>query len=597
MTVFKRKISLAIILVSLTIAVVLLHYGWRTFASLQQLRAAETAHFSESGDLARSFRELQRALGFGGYIHNVKEYLLHRDPNQLFILEANIEEIEEAYSFIREHFLATPQSTSALKTLDKFISSIHDQYEILNDPEKQKLDPEKLDLLLGVDDPVNLSAIVTLEGLETTYGNTAVREIKTNIDQLVNRLVLASALLPITLIIGCYLAWLLNETLNAKQELEKTRQALLEQDEWLEETGRIAKVGGWELDVETGKVDWTWETYRIHGLSPCQAPQLEEAINYYPPESRVILEPALKRALEAGEPFDLELQFINAAGENLIVRPICRPVIKDGKVVRLRGSLQDITERRQLETRLRQAEKMEAVGTMAGGIAHNFNNALAIIIGNIELAKFKIQPGTDETHCLDQALIAAQKSTELVRQIMTFSRQDLHDKVPIQIAQVVNETFELLKSTIPANIDLQCEISTAGLNATISADASRIREALVHLCNNAVQAVEGQGTVKISLITVALQPKDISVPFKCAAGTFACLDVQDTGCGMRKETVEKIFDPFFTTKDIGGGTGIGLSTVHGIVVHHGGLIKVQSTLGQGTKFSLFFPLVAEVKLG
>ncbi len=246
-------------------------------------------------------------------------------------------------------------------------------------------------------------------------------------------------------------------------------------------------------------------------------------------------------------------------------------------------------ERNELEQQLRQKYKMEAVGLMAGGIAHNFNNNLAIILGNLELIKMRTSADAKLGEYLDNATIGVHRSRTLVQQIMTYSRQNTHRKTPIQPALVIEETCKLLRSTMPTSVELEFHSSSLPEMA-IQADSTRIQEALLNLCNNAVHAMNEKGTLTISLHTTHLDMADIPAQFDCQPGLFAELTIKDTGSGMTPEIIDKIFDPFFTTKDVDEGTGMGLATVLGIVEQHEGLIKVASEPGEGTTFALYFPV-------
>lgn len=245
----------------------------------------------------------------------------------------------------------------------------------------------------------------------------------------------------------------------------------------------------------------------------------------------------------------------------------------------------------EFEIQLRQKYKMEAVGVMAGGMAHNFNNNLAIILGNLELSKMKLSPQGEIGEFLDNAQIAALRSRDLVKQIMTYSRKEAQSHASLQLALLLKETISLLKSTIPTSVNLQQEVSPDCEQAYIQADASQIQECLLNLCNNAVYAMEEQGELILRLERVELKQKDIPANHSCSPGDFLCLSVQDNGCGISVEIQEKIFDPFFTTKDLHQGTGMGLSTVHGIVEQHHGMITVESNVGLQTIFHLYFPVI------
>ncbi len=262
------------------------------------------------------------------------------------------------------------------------------------------------------------------------------------------------------------------------------------------------------------------------------------------------------------------------------------------------STARDIRERkaaelkqRQLEQQLHQKYKMEAVGLLAGGIAHNFNNSLGIVLGNIELALNKLDRPAETESYLKRAKEAILHSRNLVRQILSYSRQESHSQVPGQLTTIIEQAMQMIRPTIPSSVDLVCR--GCGQHATILADASRIQEALINLCNNAVQAMNEKGRLTIALDVVAVSPSDIPRQAECSPGQYARLSVSDTGCGMAPETLEKIFDPFFTTKPVHEGTGIGLTTVQGIVSQHGGFIRVASRPFVETTFELYFPLVAD----
>jgi len=269
----------------------------------------------------------------------------------------------------------------------------------------------------------------------------------------------------------------------------------------------------------------------------------------------------------------------------------------DGRSVRLEVAT-NITKRKQaeaeqqkLESQLQQKFKMEAVGVLAGGMAHNFNNNLSIILGNVELSKLKLSAPNEIGDYLDNAKTAVLRSRDLIKQILTYSRQNSQDKIPTKLPLIIDETLQLLDSTLPATINLQLSIAEDSRNSVINADASQIQECLINLCNNAVHAMNEAGDITISLENTELRKQDISVLYENKPGRYTKLSVQDTGCGISAEAIDKIFDLFYTTKGVDEGTGIGLSTLQGIVKQHEGIIKVNSVLGAGTTFELYFPII------
>jgi signal transduction histidine kinase/ActR/RegA family two-component response regulator len=255
------------------------------------------------------------------------------------------------------------------------------------------------------------------------------------------------------------------------------------------------------------------------------------------------------------------------------------------------ASLRDITERKKMEEDLFQARKMEAIGLMAGGIAHNFNNNLSIILGNVELSQLQTHGQEDVTAFLADAKTAILRSRDLVQQILTYGRKSAHNQVPTVLAQVIDETLKLLRATLPSTVKLEQDNKPEYKDISIMADASRIQEVLLNFCTNAVDAMHREGTIKLSLEVAELSAQDIPAQFHCSPGHYAKLSTQDSGCGIAPDMIDKIFDPFFTTKELNEGTGMGLATVKGIIEQHQGLIKVKSTPGEGSIFELYFPLI------
>jgi PAS domain S-box-containing protein len=251
----------------------------------------------------------------------------------------------------------------------------------------------------------------------------------------------------------------------------------------------------------------------------------------------------------------------------------------------------DITEKKALEAKLRQAQKMEAIGTLAGGIAHDFNNILTAISGYTQLAVIKAGDNKKVTRDLEQVTNAARRAKDLVRQILTFSRQAEQKQQPIHLSPIVTETLKLLRSSMPSSIALRKNITTPG---PILADPSQIHQIIMNLATNAYHAMqETGGILGISVQEVILNDTELPVDIKIKQGTYIRLEVSDTGYGMDEETKAKIFEPYFTTKEVGKGTGLGLAVVHGIVSAHHGHINVYSEPGQGTTFHVYLPRVDE----
>jgi len=262
----------------------------------------------------------------------------------------------------------------------------------------------------------------------------------------------------------------------------------------------------------------------------------------------------------------------------------------------------DITDRKhadearaRLEAQLRESQKMQAIGTLAGGIAHDFNNILAAILGNVALAQQQAGLDPAARHSLEQITTSAVRARSLVQQILAFSRRQPQRLVRQPLRPLVEEAVRLLRPILPALVELEVTLADAPL--TVEADATQLQQVVMNLCTNAWHALQGQaGRVTVGLGAVFIDAEAAQRLGELQPGSFAHLWVSDSGCGMDEATRLRVFEPFFTTKPVGQGTGLGLSVVHGIVTAHHGAITVASTPGQGSRFDIYFPLVAEAAL-
>ena len=254
----------------------------------------------------------------------------------------------------------------------------------------------------------------------------------------------------------------------------------------------------------------------------------------------------------------------------------------------------DVTQNRRLVQELQQSQKMESIGTLAGGIAHEFNNILGGIFGFLDIAREDVPVNSPVQESLDEIHRLGMRARNVVKQILAFSRKDHQKKRPIQLSLVLKEELKMLRATIPATIEIRHHLDASC--GAIMADPMQIQQVIMNLCVNAKDAMENKGGVlDISLSPVVLDMADIRLHPDLPPGEYAKLSVSDTGSGIAPEIMDKIFDPFFTTKDVGKGTGMGLSVVHGIIKDHGGTITLSSKSGEGTTFTVLLPVTdAEV---
>jgi signal transduction histidine kinase/CheY-like chemotaxis protein len=259
----------------------------------------------------------------------------------------------------------------------------------------------------------------------------------------------------------------------------------------------------------------------------------------------------------------------------------------DGRMVKLQTAT-DITYLKQMEERLRQVHKMESMGTLAGGVAHDFNNILAGILGYAQLVEmYRGEPGKVKNF-IEQVIKAANRASGLVQQILTFSRHSEYQKQPLNLFNLVKEVLSLVRASLPSTIEIRENLVS---KATIMGDPTQIHQVIMNLCTNASHAMgDTPGVLTVALNNIEISESKKVAGFSMDKGKYVELEIRDTGHGMADTVLERIFDPYFTTKGIGKGTGMGLAVVYGIVKTHQGLIKAESDVGSGSSFRVFFPI-------
>lgn len=381
-------------------------------------------------------------------------------------------------------------------------------------------------------------------------------------------------------------------------EQKLIEEKLRENEFFLRQSQQIGQIGGWRADPVRNTVMWTAEVYEMVGMPLDYQPDLETALDFYPPKSRKYVMSNLQHTLQSGEPFSIQTELRASNGQEFWVELRVFPYYaEDGHIDYLMGTIQNISAQRQaaeekerLQAQLQQAQKMEAIGQLTGGIAHDFNNILAAILGYTGLAldRFVPDPQSKLAEYLHEVQKAGERARDLIAKMLDFSRaQAATMPKELEAQPLVHEVVKMLAPAIPASIDLRTNIDPA--TRPFLMDAVDLHQVLTNLIINARDAVGEQGSIEVALHNTAPSGLHCSACQEVIESTCVELLVRDTGHGIPADILRRIFDPFFTTKDIGKGSGMGLSVVHGLVHKHHGHIVVESDPAKGTVFRLLFP--------
>jgi PAS domain S-box-containing protein len=418
---------------------------------------------------------------------------------------------------------------------------------------------------------------------------------------------------------------------------KQTEKTLKESRERLDLAVESASMGVWHWDLVEGRRSFDHQACSLLGIEPATfTGRSDEFFSAVHPDDREMLRAALSRTIEQGVPYEPEYRAVWPDGSVHYIAARGRLVRRDAsgdpegingviwdisdrkrtdealrkahdeleirieeRTAELRQAydrlMDEIKEREKAEAQLRQAQKMEALGTLSGGIAHDFNNILAAIIGFSEIAADRIPAESGVQRPLKRIHEAGLRGRDLVKQMLTFSRKTEQEKKPLIVADIVKESIKLLRASLPATISINLNMKNE--SAMIMGDQVQIQQVLMNLCTNAAYAMqEKSGTLDIELSDHCVSPSTGTDGMK--PGPYVRLVVRDTGAGIPADIMDKIFDPFFTTKKQGEGTGLGLSVVHGIVKQHDGYIMAESEPNRGSTFTACFPkITGELEAG
>jgi signal transduction histidine kinase len=396
-------------------------------------------------------------------------------------------------------------------------------------------------------------------------------------------------------------------TIQRAIEKQEADEALIDSQARLWETGKMAKVGGWEIDARTREVIWTREVYRIHDVAPDYRPTLSKTVAFYAPEARPIFERALDNALSLGRSFDLELPFVTANGHQLWIHVMGKPELRDGEVVKVSGAFQDITERRQAEEALRRSnrrleatlaqlretqermirqERLAAVGQMAAGLAHEYNNMMATIILFSEIMLRGSGLSSVDRDRISAIHDQGQRAANLTQQILDFARKAILRREKVSVEAFLSDLRTRIERMLSDQIKTGLILPSSPL--WMQVDPERLSQAFINMAINAREAMPDGGAIELGARRLIISPDETPSLPDLRPGAWVVLSIRDTGTGIDPEVLPHIFEPFFTTH-APMGTGLGLSQVYGIIKQHDGAIEVVTEPGAGTTFKVYIP--------
>jgi len=375
-------------------------------------------------------------------------------------------------------------------------------------------------------------------------------------------------------------------------------ELLRESEQRLAEAASMAQVGYMEWDVASDSCHFCSDIYAaIHGVTQedyvANAAEIDAPHRFTHPDDIERFRRANRALRTTGEPQELEYRLITPDGETRHVRESLKAKRNAaGTVTHEMCTMQDITELRAAEQRLIQAQKREAIGNLTGGVAHDFNNILAVILGNLEMLELRLGDDPELLRLLNTAIGATERGGGLTRQLLAFSRQQELDPKIVEIDSFVTRMGQMLERTFSAAITL--EISPGAPDGRIRVDPGQLEAALLNLAINASDAMPDGGKLVIDTSIVVFDEASLITHSDASIGHHVCISVRDTGQGIPNDVIDKVFEPFFTTKEVGAGTGLGLSMVSGFVQQSGGHINIYSEEDHGTRVRLYLPLSEQI---
>ncbi len=557
----------------------------------QQFREINFSWTNYSGGAERKgilISTLREHLGYGGIIHNFKNYVLRKESGYLAETRRQIDQFNSVIDEFKTLDLLA-EERAALATIMGTIRAYEANLRIAEKAAREGWDINRTDRLVRIDDTAAIGAIGALEEIWSDIQAASTKRIVRSVEE-GQKLILIGffSLAALTLAAGIigFLIYVLIQSLRyaieqLKQELHERRRlqrsesrlaTAVEQSPaiiLITDTNERIQYVNTKFEELTG-----WRRDEVVGRTPAFLQSGKTTRATYD---------AMRQNLRGGQSWSgVFLNRKKDGGEYWTETTILPLIGSDGAIQNFIATGEDVTERRHARDQVARAQKLEVVGQLSGGIAHDFNNVLTTIVGSAHLAAIDVEPGSDLAGEIEQIDIAAHRAKNLVQELLTFARREPGHLQTVDLAEIASEVLRLLKASIPPTIGLECETDTQTL---VLVDPTHLHQILMNLCRNAAEAIGGDD----GQISVRFGPSDTLEELPSREDGWVRLEVGDDGPGMSEEISARLFEPFFTTKPLGKGAGLGLAVVQGLVDEIGGQISVESTPGQGTRFVLALP--------
>lgn len=583
--------ALALISVTVGLGVTL---GLQTRTQFREISASWDSYTISAERKGALISEIRGYLGYGGIIHNFKNYVLRQEE---VYLQATTDQIAQFRETIAEYRTLTLQPTedTALSAIADTIRTYEQTLPQAQTAARFGWPPARTDALVRVDDSEALAALARLEEVWLDAQEVSTQRILASVTE-GNRLIWIgfwsiAALVLAALAIG-WLLYLMFRDLNAanaRLARELAERKLLEQAQArlttiVEQSPTTILMTDTQGQIEYANAKFEaltgWSRDEIRGKTPAFLQSGDTEDHAYA---------EIRETLGRGEIWRGVFRNLRKDGSSYWAETTLLPLLDaQGAVQNFAGLGEDITEARRARDHVVRAQKLEAVGQLAGGVAHDFNNILTTIVGASHLAALDAPEGSDLAQEIDQIEIAARRAQSLVRELLTFARREPGKRQPVLLHEIVSEVLMLLRASIPPMVELRYTPNDAPL--AVLGDPTHLHQILMNLCRNGAEAMNGTAGVVEVTISAEAPPEDMARD----RTEWVRLQVTDNGPGMQPQTLKHLFDPFFTTKPLGKGSGLGLAVVFGLVEEMEGVITVDSAPGAGARFDIYLPRANDV---